>query len=961
MDFSKARPRTATGQELKYLPKDEYALNLTSYCNFIFSKANASQTGKLSIYEFLALVQSPTLGLDLTDEQAHKMMSTYESEAGSAEVAEKDFVFVMTDLARLHSARLKDEGEAAWEWFVMFTDDDIDALPLYYNTERRVMTYEKPAGMKYVLPEEDAQQEFEMMTNTTTGEQLTTYIDAFTGVRMCLNIETGEWNEFPDDWYPEYRLETEDGFAGYEEEDAWGEDVPVDDAQVHLLSERPTSFTHPTTGIRYDCIVQNGERQMFDDKTGGWVPIPLAIEVYMPTVADAIRKMSEEVPGWNNPMEQIMALRFHGYSVASCVAWKREEVAFSEEHQLTNLVLDSRPSTTSARGGGGGGGSGGGGGDASQAELDALREELSETKHKLAQVKTDAELQHASAGDTHDVIAKFKVQLQEKDAELAKEKTAKKELSDQLVEKDAGAGVALTAANTKVDQLEQRIKELAAQNEQMSGKGGSLEDSLKESQAALEAARARVAELTTTEAELGAAKVIAEKKAEELGAEAAAAAAKAEKMEARMGQANASKDEQKLGMMTMVNKLKQLKNEQVTMKSLLTTETFPAFVKVIEATKKQLADASVKAIENATQELVARYRFEVRQRKLLYNQLQELKGNIRIFCRVRYDNRVSCILQFPDAAGFGTPTAIKCPNPKDPTQSKQFEFDRVFSPQDDQAAVFDDTEPVMTSCVDGYNVTIMAYGQTGSGKSYTMMGTEDNAGVNRRAVKELIRVCAERETVDYTLHVSMLEIYNERIVDLLTDVPVDEQDCELRMEPGTKAGYVTNLTWRPVVVVEDVVKTLADGESNRSTASTKMNSVSSRSHLLLSLKIEGKDKISGQVSKGKLTMVDLAGSERIAKTEATGQRLVEAAAINKSLSALGQVFAALRTGQQHVPYRNSKLTHLLQDSLGGDAKTCVFINTSPAESNLPETLGTLNFGSAISKIELKKEKKPKKK
>ena len=173
----------------------------------------------------------------------------------------------------------------------------------------------------------------------------------------------------------------------------------VDDVQVHLLSERPTSFTHPTTGVRYDCIVQNGERQMFDDKTGGWIPIPLAIEVYMPTVADAIKKMSEEVPGWNNIMEQIMALRFHGYSVASCVAWKREEVAFSEEHQLTYVVLDSRPNAAS---------SGGGGGDASQAELDALREELSETKHKLAQVKTDAELEHAAAGDTHDMMAKFK-------------------------------------------------------------------------------------------------------------------------------------------------------------------------------------------------------------------------------------------------------------------------------------------------------------------------------------------------------------------------------------------------------------------------------------------------------------------------------------------------------------------------------------------------------------------------
>ena len=108
--------------------------------------------------------------------------------------------------------------------------------------------------------------------------------------------------------------------------------------------------------------------------------------------------------------------------------------------------------------------------------------------------------------------------------------------------------------------------------------------------------------------------------------------------------------------------------------------------------------------------------------------------------------------------------------------------------------------------------------------------------------------------------------------------------------------------------------------------------------------VASRNKITNVSSVGKLTLVDLAGSERIAKTEATGQRLVEAAAINKSLSALGQVFSSLRTAQQHIPYRNSKLTHVLQDSLGGDSKTCVFINISPAESNLPETIGTLKFG-----------------
>lgn len=176
---------------------------------------------------------------------------------------------------------------------------------------------------------------------------------------------------------------------------------------------------------------------------------------------------------------------------------------------------------------------------------------------------------------------------------------------------------------------------------------------------------------------------------------------------------------------------------------------------------------------------------------------------------------------------------------------------------------------------------------------------------------ELLRVCNSRDQVSYKITVSLLEIYNEKFVDLLSDLPVEQQECELRMHPKTKAGYVTNLTARPVTSVDDVIKTLADGEVNRSTAATKMNSVSSRSHLLLVMTIEGKDVITGQVSTGKLTMVDLAGSERISKTEAEGQRLVEAAAINKSLSALGQVFTALRKNESHIPYRNSKLTHIL--------------------------------------------------
>lgn len=245
----------------------------------------------------------------------------------------------------------------------------------------------------------------------------------------------------------------------------------------------------------------------------------------------------------------------------------------------------------------------------------------------------------------------------------------------------------------------------------------------------------------------------------------------------------------------------------------------------------------------------------------------------------------------------------------------------------------------------------MAYGQTGSGKTYTMMGTEENMGVNRRAIREILRVCQDRASdYEFDIRVSLLEIYNEKIIDLLSRDSVDKQDCDLRQDPQTRHNYVTNLTTRPVKAIDDIVHALEDGEKNRSTAATKMNSHSSRSHLLLTITVDSLNHLTSVRSQGKLTMVDLAGSERLSKTEATGPRLVEAAAINKSLSALGQVFTSLRTGQSHVPYRNSKLTHLLQDSLGGDSKCAVFVNVSPAATNLAETIGTLNFGT-VSTLE----------
>ena len=194
----------------------------------------------------------------------------------------------------------------------------------------------------------------------------------------------------------------------------------------------------------------------------------------------------------------------------------------------------------------------------------------------------------------------------------------------------------------------------------------------------------------------------------------------------------------------------------------------------------------------------------------------------------------------------------------------------------------------------------------------------------------------------------MPQVYNEKLYDLLTG----DRTKGLDIHQGPDGTYIGNLSSEFVHTPADVQATMDKGEKHRSVASTKMNSDSSRSHLMLQLKVVGVNKISHVRTVGKLTLVDLAGSERISKTEASGDRLVEAAAINKSLTALGQVFAALANNSPHVPYRNSKLTHALQDSLGGDSKTCVFVALSPLESNLAETHSTLKFGQNIRKIEL---------
>nr|XP_046249850.1 kinesin-like protein KIN-14E [Scatophagus argus] len=341
------------------------------------------------------------------------------------------------------------------------------------------------------------------------------------------------------------------------------------------------------------------------------------------------------------------------------------------------------------------------------------------------------------------------------------------------------------------------------------------------------------------------------------------------------------------------------------------------------------------------EELRSLYRKEAVERKSLYNKLLELQGNIRVFCRCRKTTTSSsCLETIDDQEVLVVQKGSR----------KKFQFDKVYHQSSTQEDVFAGTLPLITSCVDGYNVCILAYGQTGSGKTYTMMGSKENPGVNIRSIRELLRVCAEKGKVSYTLKISMLEIYNDSLNDLLAKTAASALDIRVQ----GKSVSIPGLTQTQVQTEADILSVMEMGEKNRKIASTKMNTQSSRSHLLVALEVQGSDQMSGLTSRGTLTLCDLAGSERISKTEAEGQRLVEAAAINKSLTALGQVFSALKCNALHVPFRNSKLTHLLQPCLSGDAKCCVFVNVSPDVKDAAETLSTLQFGSTIRQVSLGK-------
>lgn len=263
--------------------------------------------------------------------------------------------------------------------------------------------------------------------------------------------------------------------------------------------------------------------------------------------------------------------------------------------------------------------------------------------------------------------------------------------------------------------------------------------------------------------------------------------------------------------------------------------------------------------------------------------------------------------------------------------------------------MFDETKRLIQSAVDGYNVCVFAYGQTGSGKTFTIQGDETNPGLTPRSISELYSIIGNMKQHEVQLSCYMVEIYKGELRDLL--LPKNAKDrpkLEIRMTNGQV--QLKNAVIKPLTTIEDTNHVFETGLGGRQVRKTLMNDESSRSHLIFSIIIDVVNKRDGRKTSGKLSFIDLAGSESSKKTGTDKEGQAEANAINQSLSALGNVISALAEGAKFIRYKENLLTKLMQDSLGGNAKTLMFVNCSPSVYNEMETKNSLAYAKRVKEI-----------
>uniref|UniRef100_A0A0E0Q356 Kinesin-like protein n=1 Tax=Oryza rufipogon TaxID=4529 RepID=A0A0E0Q356_ORYRU len=390
-------------------------------------------------------------------------------------------------------------------------------------------------------------------------------------------------------------------------------------------------------------------------------------------------------------------------------------------------------------------------------------------------------------------------------------------------------------------------------------------------------------------------------------------------------------------------------NEKLKRSDLTTMETMTEY----EKQKRMLEDLQLR-LEEAEQQILDGENL----RKRLHNTILELKGNIRVFCRVRplLPNESGAVAYPKSGENLGRGIELT-----HNAQMYSFTFDKVFEQSASQEDVFIEISQLVQSALDGYKVCIFAYGQTGSGKTYTMMGNpelHDQKGLIPRSLEQIFQTSQAliSQGWKYKMQASMLEIYNEAIRDLLATNRTTVQDggaSKYSIKHDANGNtHVSDLTIVDVSSINEVSSLLKRAAQSRSVGRTQMNEESSRSHCVFTLRIFGVNEGTDQQVQGVLNLIDLAGSERLNKSGATGDRLKETQAINKSLSCLSDVIFSIAKKEEHVPFRNSKLTYLLQPCLGGDSKTLMFVNLSPEVSSTGESICSLRFAARVNSCEI---------
>ena len=327
---------------------------------------------------------------------------------------------------------------------------------------------------------------------------------------------------------------------------------------------------------------------------------------------------------------------------------------------------------------------------------------------------------------------------------------------------------------------------------------------------------------------------------------------------------------------------------------------------------------AIKSAAEANEKLIK----EETLRRKLHNQVQELKGNIRVFCRARPalpsdPVDATAKINYPDDETDSKEIEVMGPEEKSSlgsitTKRNSFAFDRVFGPSSQNEDIFGEISQLVQSALDGYNVCIFCYGQTGSGKTFTMSSSD---GMIPRAVHQIYNTARslEEKGWKYKMEGSFIEVYNENLNDLLGRAEeIDKKKHEIKHDLQKGKTNITNIEVVDLDSPNRVETILSRASSNRSVAATQANERSSRSHSVFILKLFGENTITGEKGEGTLNLVDLAGSERLGHSQATGERLKETQNINKSLSCLGDVISALGQGKEgaHVPYRNSKVSSI---------------------------------------------------